>query len=54
MARIYRPSYFSKKSFRRNKSTLGGFFMCWVLPTLGIVLPLAVYFASKGYLSIAK
>ncbi|ABC65357.1 hypothetical protein AYWB_240 [Aster yellows witches'-broom phytoplasma AYWB] len=30
MARNYRRSYFSKKTFRRN----------WILPTLGIVIPL--------------
>ncbi|GLH60965.1 hypothetical protein HGD80_03950 [Paulownia witches'-broom phytoplasma] len=54
MARNYRRSYFSKKSFRRNKLTLGNFFTYWILPTLGIVFPLIVYFASKGYLSIAK
>ncbi|MGL9687679.1 MAG: hypothetical protein ACQBVK_02730 [Candidatus Phytoplasma sp. TWB_XP] len=55
MAINYRRSYFSKKSFRRRKKmTLGSFFMYWALPTLGIVIPLIVYFASKGYLSIAK
>ncbi len=54
MARNYRRSYFSKKTFRRNKLTLGSFFTYWILPTLGIVIPLIVYFASKGYLSIAK
>ncbi|QYC31431.1 hypothetical protein HGD80_02995 [Paulownia witches'-broom phytoplasma] len=37
MARNYRRSYFSKKSFRRNKLTLSSFFTYWILPTLGYI-----------------
>lgn len=38
----------------RKKTTLGGFFKYWVLPTLGIVIPIIICLAHKGYLSVAK
>ncbi|WP_165383239.1 hypothetical protein ['Catharanthus roseus' aster yellows phytoplasma] len=54
MAKKYIRSYFRSYSKSRKRLTLGGFFQYWILPTLGIVIPFVVYFASKGYLSIAK
>ncbi|MGL9687326.1 MAG: hypothetical protein ACQBVK_00770 [Candidatus Phytoplasma sp. TWB_XP] len=45
---------YSRRSFRRNKLTLTGFLMRWVLPTLGIVIPFVIVCASKGYLIINK
>ncbi|MEC4559042.1 MAG: hypothetical protein U9532_02665 ['Conium maculatum' witches'-broom phytoplasma] len=43
-----------RKSFRRNKLTLGGFCMYWLLPVLGVVIPVSIFLANKGYISIAK
>ncbi len=43
-----------RKSFRRNKLTLGGFCMYWLLPVLGVVIPVAIFLAHKGYIFIAK
>ncbi|WP_240992287.1 hypothetical protein [Candidatus Phytoplasma tritici] len=54
MTRNYISYYSIKKSFRRNKLTLGSFLQYLVLPTLGIVIPFIIYFASKGYWSLAK
>ncbi|MFB0638468.1 hypothetical protein [Candidatus Phytoplasma solani] len=54
MARNLRRFYSKVKTFRKNKLTLGSFFTYWVLPTLGVVIPFLLYFASKGYLSLAK
>ncbi|XXP77237.1 MAG: hypothetical protein AB3N34_02765 [Lettuce witches'-broom phytoplasma] len=43
-----------RKSFRRNKLTLGGFCMYWLLPVLGVVTIVSIFLAHKGYISIAK
>ncbi|MGE9276342.1 MAG: hypothetical protein ACQKHC_00350 [Candidatus Phytoplasma pruni] len=43
-----------RRSFRRNKLTLGSFCMYWLLPVLGVVIPVVIFLAHKGYISIAK
>ncbi|MGE9276640.1 MAG: hypothetical protein ACQKHC_01955 [Candidatus Phytoplasma pruni] len=43
-----------RKSFRRNKLTLGSFCMYWLLPILGVFIPVVIFLAHKGYISIAK
>ncbi|MBP5836051.1 hypothetical protein [Candidatus Phytoplasma meliae] len=54
MARNIKRYYSKIKSFRRKKLTLGSFFMYWLLPVLGIIIPVCIYLAHKGYISIAK
>ncbi|MDC9032277.1 hypothetical protein [Columbia Basin potato purple top phytoplasma] len=42
------------RTSRRRKLTFGKFLMSWVLPSIGVAIPVLIFLAHFGYITINK